>query len=164
MNDETTTKIEPVICGGCKKEKSKCDCGRETKMTQVTIALLEEAFSNGGTDKEACFIAGISTTTLYNYCKENPEFLERKEALKEMIKYHAKANIANAIVKDKSVSLSSWYLEKKLRKEFGQNVDVTSDGEKITGIQVEIVPSKKEPAKAPEDLPTGEGIVIEVKK
>lgn len=145
---EETPKIE--------EKKEEKGVGRPTVMTEEVIGKLEEAFSNGGTDKEACFIAGIHPDTLYVYCKENPEFSERKEQLKEMIKYHAKTNIANAIKFDKSTSLSAWYLEKKSRKEFGQNVDVTSDGEKITGLQVEIVEAKREPAKAPENLPTEE--------
>ena len=37
---------------------------------------------NAFTDEMACLYVGISTTTLYRYCEENPEFRERKELLK----------------------------------------------------------------------------------
>ncbi len=37
----------------------------------------------GCTDLEACLAADISKSTLYNYQDAHPEFLERKERLKE---------------------------------------------------------------------------------
>jgi hypothetical protein len=86
--------------------------GRPTVMTSENIAKLEEAFLNGGTDSEACFIAGIGTTAFYDYCKENPDFTERKEALKQMVKYQAKKNVVEAI-NGGSLSLSQWFLEKR---------------------------------------------------
>lgn len=98
--------------------------GRPTKMTQETIALLEQCFSNGASDIEACFIAGISTTTLYNYGQEYPEFLERKEALKELVKYQARKNIAEAI-RQNDKTLSQWYLERKAKDEFAQRSEHT---------------------------------------
>jgi hypothetical protein len=52
-------------------------------MSQEIIHKLEEVFSLGGTDREACFYAGISHQTLYDYQHVNPEFIDRKEALKE---------------------------------------------------------------------------------
>ncbi|MDE2098551.1 MAG: hypothetical protein KGL39_14955 [Patescibacteria group bacterium] len=86
--------------------------GRPTVMTAENIGKLEDAFSNGATDSEACFIAGIGTSAFYDYCKENPDFAERKEALKQMVKYQAKKNVAVAI-RDGSLSLSQWFLEKR---------------------------------------------------
>lgn len=56
---------------------------RPTVMTEVVLQKLEYAFSIGCTDREACCHAGISKGTLYNYCKENEEFLDQKETLKE---------------------------------------------------------------------------------
>lgn len=56
--------------------------GRPTIMTKEVIHKLEDAFSWGCTDLEACCYADIGKSTLYNYCDANPEFLERKELLK----------------------------------------------------------------------------------
>ena len=72
--------------------------GRPTVMTKDVVNRLEEAFSYGASDVQACLYAEISTTTLYNYQKENPEYIDRKEALKENIKMHAKRNIAKKVV------------------------------------------------------------------
>lgn len=58
--------------------------GQPTKMTSNTIQLLKDAFTWGCTDSEACCYAEISTSTLYNYCNEKPEFLELKNKLKDM--------------------------------------------------------------------------------
>lgn len=86
--------------------------GRPTVMTTENIAKLEEAFLNMATDEEACFIADISETALYDFCRENPEFAKRKEALKNKVKYNAKMNIAKAIgTGDKT--LSQWFLERR---------------------------------------------------
>jgi len=45
--------------------------GRPTKMTPLVVKKLEEAFSWGCSDEEACVYAGISRPTLEKYQKEN---------------------------------------------------------------------------------------------
>ena len=65
----------------------KSNAGRPTVMTKDTIAKLEEAFKCGASDLEACFYADISKDSLYNYQKKHPEFIERKEALKNHLKF-----------------------------------------------------------------------------
>ena len=57
--------------------------GRPTKMTPETIAKLEEVFAVGGSDREAIFYADISESLFYEYQKNHPEFMERKNILKE---------------------------------------------------------------------------------
>lgn len=103
-------------------------------MTDETVKVLEEAFSNGASDLQACFIANISKQTLYNYQEIHPEFVDRKEALKDMIKYQAKSKIRRAIemgddVKE-ALETSKWYLERK-DKEFKPKSDVTTDDKPI---------------------------------
>lgn len=107
--------------------------GRPTVMTEIAIQQLEGAFANGATDLEACFIAGISKSTLYEYCQANPEFAERKEALKEMIKYQARKNIVDAIQDEENkdrISLSQWYIERRDR-DFKPKSDLTTDNQAI---------------------------------
>ncbi len=112
--------------------KKPADTGRPSVMTAETIAKLEEAFTHGATDKEAAFIAGIGARTLYDYCQENEEFSQRKEALKDMVKYQARMNIAKAInAGDKP--LSQWYLERKGKDEFSSRTENTgADGTPLT--------------------------------
>ena len=105
--------------------------GRPTIMTPQTIAKLEEAFSIGATDKEACIVADIGMSTLYDYCVANPSFSEKKESLKDMPKYKARKNVVNAI-REGNASVSQWYLERKAKNEFAQRTEMTGDnGEKL---------------------------------
>lgn len=105
--------------------------GRPAAITTEIIGKLEVAFLNGASDKEACFVAGIGATTLYEYCNDNPQFAERKEALKEMIKYKARSNVSKAI-NDGDKPLSQWYLERKAKDEFSVRTENTGkDGKDL---------------------------------
>lgn len=101
------------------------EVGRPTIMTPEIISKLEDVFALGGTDEEACFYAGIGKSTLYNYQEKNPEFVERKEALK--LKPVLKAR--QTMIKDlDNVDSAKWYLEKK-EPTFKNRLDVTGKQE-----------------------------------
>ena len=110
--------------------------GRPTVFDETTLQKLEIAFSNDATDEQACFIANISPSSLYNYQKKNPEFLERKKALKSMVSYQAKANIRNAVFGDdikEKLETSKWLLPKKEKKEYSDRIEHTGeDGQPIS--------------------------------
>lgn len=93
------------------------EMGRPTVLTQEVVQKLEHAFSIGATDIEACFYAGISRGTLYNYQKENPDFLDRKEMLKERQVFKARMVIVQAL-QDGDKNMAKWYLERKRKDEF----------------------------------------------
>ena len=108
------------------------DIGRPTVMTPETIARLEDGFLKGMTDKEACLYADIAMATLYNYGEKFPDFLERKEMLKENVKLHARINIAENIIEKKDKLLSQWFMERKVKDEFSLRNEITGkDGEAI---------------------------------
>lgn len=98
-------------------------------MTKDLLQKLEQAFSNNLSDQEACLYVGISTSTLYNYCKRNRTFLERKELLKKTPWIKAKLNIVGFITsentKEKSerIKVSQWYLERTNKEEFSPRVE-----------------------------------------
>ncbi len=85
---------------------------RPTVMTGEVIQKLEAWFTMEFTDWEACLYAGISESTFYQYCSENPKFSERKELLKRKPRMKAKMNIAESI-NNKNVWDSKWILEKR---------------------------------------------------
>lgn len=99
--------------------------GRPTVMTEMVLHKLEEVFAIGGTDKEACFYADIATQTLYKYQEENPEFIERKEALKEKPILKARQTVVKALDNPQD---ARWYLERKRKKEFSGVIDVKHTG------------------------------------
>ena len=96
----------------------------------MTLRILDEAFANGATDIQACFIAKISTESLYAYQREHPEYTERKQALKDMIAYQAKQVVKEDIMNSKTET-AKWYLERK-DKEFKQRTDITTDDKSLT--------------------------------
>ena len=104
--------------------------GRPTIITQDVLNKLEEVFALGGTDKEACLYANISHQTLYNYQDKNPEFVERKEALKETPLLKARRTVEKSLENDVN---SAWkYVERKDKELHPQQkVDVTSNGETV---------------------------------
>ena len=86
--------------------------GRPTKMTTATVQKLEEAFLMGCTDLEACLFADISKQTLYNYQEANPEFVDRKEALKQNPFMKSRQVLLGALERD-DVSTAHKILERK---------------------------------------------------
>ena len=110
----------------------KSKAGRPAIVDEIVLQKLEEAFSIGATDIEACGRAGISTSTLYNYQEAHPEFLERKNYLKDMPKYQARYNIVEAI-KEGDKDMSKWYAERKVKEEFSTRQETTGkDGEPLS--------------------------------
>ena len=109
--------------------------GRKTIMTPEIIDKLEQAFSMGCSDLEACLHANIGKTTLYNYQNENPEFVERKEQLKEKLVLKARTVIAEALNR-KDENTAKWYLERKAKNEFSAKVENETT---INGIETALV-------------------------
>ena len=117
------------------KDKNKKGVGRPTVMTQARLDKLEEAFAMGCTDLEACFYADISVDALYKYQRENPEYIKRKEALKEQPVLKARKVVVDAL-DDGDKDMSKWYLERRKKDEFSTRQESTgADGKDlISGI------------------------------
>lgn len=115
----------PKNCGRCSQPKSRCKCGRPTKMTPETLAKLEQSFAIGCTDIEACALADISKDVLYNYQKKNPKFVERKARLRELLSAKARSNIAKSM-RNEDAHTSKWYLERKKKEEFSERAEFTT--------------------------------------
>lgn len=131
--------------GGYKiKENGKKDTGHPTVMTPETIEKLERAYSLGCSDLEACFYANIGKSTLYSYQKEHPEFVERKEALKEKMIFAARTVIANSLA-DNDKDTAKWLLERKRKQEFSTRIENTgADGEPLQMPVLNILPVRVE--------------------
>lgn len=101
--------------------------GRPTKMTPETIQKLENAFTVGATDQEACCHADISMSTLYDYCQKNQHFSDRKELLKDQPTMKAKIIISDSL-NDKDLNTANRVIDRKQ----GQKIDITSGGKQIS--------------------------------
>jgi len=140
MQKETNQKENPKEKGD---QEQKHPGGRPTKMTEVIVQKLEQAFSFGATDLEACRYAGICKATLYNWQSENPEFLDRKELLKSTPILKAREAVIKGFENDPALALK--FLERKVKDEFslrrehsgpdGKPIDIkTNDDDRIQKI------------------------------
>ena len=100
---------------------------RPTKMTDIVVKKLEEAFSLGCTDLEACFYADISKQTLYSYQDKHPEFKDRKEQLKQSPTFIARRTVVKDLAEKSDLALK--YLERKCKDEFSTSSNINLDGE-----------------------------------
>ena len=103
--------------------------GNYTKKDDSTIKLLEEAFSMDCPITEACLHANISTQTYYNWIEEEPELKVRFDRLRERPFLLARTTIIKAIKENPQLAFE--YMKRKKRKEFGDNVDLTTDGKSL---------------------------------
>jgi len=106
--------------------KKKSNAGRKTKMTDLTLKKLEEAFLLGATDLEACLYAGISYQTLYTYQHNNPKFLDRKDLLKETPILKARTEVIKGFKGNPELALK--FLERKRKGEFSLRTEVEHSG------------------------------------
>ncbi|MDY0278491.1 MAG: hypothetical protein RBQ97_10460 [Acholeplasma sp.] len=114
-------------------KKAKASVGRPTIMTDLTLQKLKEAFAFGCTDEEACYYAEIGKSTLYNYQKENPEFMEQKEALKQRPILLARQEVIKGLEGNPELALK--FLERKKKDEFSLRSEITGkDGKDIAEI------------------------------
>ena len=86
--------------------------GRPTVMTPEVIAKLEDAFSWGCTDLEACCNADISKDALYDYCNKYPKFSERKEVLKNQPVMKAR-RVVQAALDDDDINTAHKVIDRK---------------------------------------------------
>lgn len=102
--------------------------GRPTVMTPDTIAKLEQAFAIDATVEEACSYADISRDSFYDYLKKEPKFSDRIAELRQRPILKARQTVVKSLDNPQH---AQWYLTRKKKKEFGENIDVTSDGKPI---------------------------------
>ena len=104
--------------------------GRKSIMTPEVVNKLEQAFSMGCSDLEACLFADISKQALYDYQEKHPEFADRKAMLKQKMIFKARSVIAEAL-NNKDKNTAQWLLERKVKDEFSTKVenDVNLSGE-----------------------------------
>jgi hypothetical protein len=122
-----------IIKGVAQDTNKYGTAGRPTKMTDLVVKKLEEAFAFGCTDEEACYYGEITKQTLYNYQEKNPDFVDRKESLKQRPILLARQEVINGLKGNPELALK--FLERKKKDEFSLRSEVTGrDGESLVGV------------------------------
>lgn len=133
-----------------KKPKSEHKkVGRPTKMTPEVIEKLEWCFAKGFTDQQASDYVAIDITTLYEHCRNYPEFSHKKEALKSHLIIRSKLLLAESIENGNTTD-GKWLLERKAKDEYSLRQETTGkDGE---AIKQEITITQEEIRKMADEL------------
>jgi hypothetical protein len=84
------------------------------------------------TVEEMAFYANIHRATLYRWLEEDKEFSDRIRELRQTPFLLARKTISDAIKVNPQYAFE--YMKRKARKEFGDNVDLTTKGEKVIPI------------------------------
>lgn len=118
---------------------------------RVKLQKLVDAFCFDYIDEDACSYAMISIDQLKYFSKLHPEFYTIKQAAKSQPAMGAQKLLVQRAQKEPV--WAAWYLERRRRKEFGRNVDLTSGGEPIkpqnnTINFVDFTKKEEEPIKA----------------
>ncbi len=127
-----------------KKKLKPEDGGRPTKMTPDTLQKLKEAFLMGMSDSLACIHADICESTLYLYCRENPEFSKAKELWKKKIGYKA-VRIIDKALDDGDLGTAKFVAERRVKEDWSMRTEQTGkDGEALKPIIVYVEKEEKE--------------------
>ena len=109
--------------------------GRPPKINEDCVNKLEQAFSIGASDTEACSFAGISRQAYYVYIKNNPKFLDRINGLKSRLPMKAKTELAR-MIQNGSEKAIFWYLDRSNKREESEDENHKSALE-LQGLQQE---------------------------
>jgi len=115
--------------------------GRPSEFNDEVVKKLEEAFSMDCSVAEACLLANISRPTYYNNVKEGSKLFIRFEELRNHPVLKARKTVYDKL--GESFQNAMEYLKRKNKLEFGDNIDLTSKGEKLNAL-VEIQKNTKD--------------------
>lgn len=101
---------------------------RPTEKTKDVIRKIEEAAALDCTIEEMAFFANIHRATLYRWIKEDKELSDRIDELKNSPVLKARQTVVSSLTNPEHAFK---YLERKRKKEFGNNVDITTDNKPL---------------------------------
>lgn len=108
-----------------------------TKLDDLTVKKLGEAFAMDCTVTEVCLFAGISRQTYYTWIKDDPELSDRFEQLRDYPVLKARKTVVDSLDQPEN---AHWYLSRKRRGEFATREEHTgADGRPILDELVDAV-------------------------
>lgn len=129
--------------------------GQPTKYTQELADAICEELALGNSLRTVCEIEGMpSVKTIFNWFRTYPEFLQQyarateeraeaqneeildigQDAIKAVLEYKGEPKLGNALVSAHKLKADTlkWSMSKMKPKKYGDKIDMTSGGEKIT--------------------------------
>jgi len=98
------------------------------KINGDAVRKLEEVFAIDGSVEEACYYANISRQTYYDWIKNDPAKKVKFDRLRNKPVLKARMAVIKGL---DCYSNSMDYLKRKKKLEFGDNIDVTTEGKAL---------------------------------
>lgn len=102
--------------------KKRAKVGRPTVFTDEVIRKIEEVAALDGSVAEMAYYANIHPDSIYARLKENKEFSDRIQALRERPVLKARQTIIKSLDTPQG---SQWYLSRKRKAEFAERIEQT---------------------------------------
>ncbi len=116
--------------------------GREYSPQKKKERLLIALEKNHGIVTPACKDAKVQRSQYYDFYKNDPEFAKKVDELNEVTLDFVENQLLKKIEQGSEKSIL-FYMKYKARKRgYTDSVDITSGGEKINNIQIEIIKKK----------------------
>lgn len=101
-----------------------------SKLTKEVIVKLEEVAALDGSVEEMAYYCDVSRQTIYQWLKDNPKLSDKIERLRQRPILKARQTAIKGV--GESYTNAMDYLKRKKKLEFGDNIDVTSDGKPLS--------------------------------
>lgn len=105
------------------------------KYNPTTVKIIIEVIDKGGTDRDACQMAGINPDTFYRWVREKSEFSDAVNTARLGGKLAALGAVRSAFEKDWKAA--AWYLERKYAEEFARTEKPWSEAKREASEEVE---------------------------
>ena len=102
----------------------------KSKLTPEMKSKIEEVAALDGTVEEMAYYCDVSRQSIYNYLEEDKELFDKVERLRQRPILLARQTINKKMTESYSNAMD--YVKRKKRQEFGDNIDMTSDGKPLT--------------------------------
>lgn len=135
-----------------KTEKNPKGAGRkwfDGKDEGQIVSKLEETAALDASLEESLFYADISEASYYRYLKAHPDFEVYLKRLRNKPVLKARKIVMRKMGQNYQNAMD--YLRRKKRKEFGDSVDVTSEGENIRNVNITVVHANRARPKSTSD-------------
>lgn len=111
--------------------------GRDPINIDEYFAKIEPYLKIGLSVHKACMQANVPERTVYDYIEKNDDFRRKVEIAQEHFEVMVKSK-SYELIKDGDGNHIRFILKRKFRDEYGDNIDITSGGEKIQGYAINI--------------------------
>lgn len=101
----------------------------KSKLTDDMRSKIQEVAALDGSVEEMAYYCDVSRQTIYNWLEEDKVLFDKVERLRARPVLKARQTVNEKMTE--SYTNAADYLKRKKRKEFGDNVDMTSEGKAL---------------------------------